>query len=406
MGLSFVILFIYLFQFTNCQKRWEPLATIQATSIFRIIPMSTTDVFLAGFDDKKGSIIYHSGDEGITWNQIESQTGTNLDFSVSKDGHFLCGIGSKIFCLELDETKNHQKSAHELNVEADTSDIDAVEESGFALTGQFHTSKNRPMEVVNGVAYISQLDTSYWEFCDIGLKVEDGYVARKASFPTSKTWYVVSGSWPKNNPQANIILTGKLSIVPGKEMLTYNFDLQGLDSAATGPYVGAISKTSDGGKTFLKVFDSNNEFYFNEIDCINDRNCVTVGEGSKGSVIMVTNDGGDTWEQVMRLSNSYSLHGVKMITMEEIWVCGGMAMQDSNKGNEKKGNVRRRVSQKDDGKKFIGLFYHSVNGGKSWNLQTVDGYIYSMSFFPLSSSIGYAATLHREFSTVSVVARE
>lgn len=408
------IALIVIVHLARAQKRWEPLSTMQATSILRVIPVSTTDLFVAGFDEKAGSIIYHSTDEGLTWHQIESSTGNNLDFAVSKNGNFLCGIGTKIYCLELDETKTQQKSFYKFSVDATASDIDAVEETGFALVGQFRSSQSNPLDVINGVAYNSQLDASYWNFYDIGLKIEDGYIARKGSFPTPTTWYVTSGSWPTENSSfATVTLTAKLSMIPGRDLLTYNFDLHSLSSDSNHHYNGAISKTMDGGKTWTKVFDSNKEFYFNEIDCINEYTCVTVGEGKKGTVVMKTSDAGETWEQVMRLTSSYSLHGVKMITTDDIWVCGGMLLYDNIKAERK--TLRRRVednkdssssSINDDNKKFIGLYYHSINRGKSWNLQTTEGYAYSMSFLSdssSSSSIGYAATIHREFSTISKI---
>lgn len=407
------IALIVIVHLARAQKRWEPLSTMQATSILRVIPVSTTDLFVAGFDEKAGSIIYHSTDEGLTWHQIESSTGNNLDFAVSKNGNFLCGIGTKIYCLELDETKTQQKSFYKFSVDAIASDIDAVEETGFALVGQFRSSQSNPLDVINGVAYNSQLDASYWNFYDIGLKIEDGYIARKGSFPTPTTWYVTSGSWPTENSSfATVTLTAKLSMIPGRDLLTYNFDLQSLSSDSNHHYNGAISKTMDGGKTWTKVFDSNKEFYFNEIDCINEYTCVTVGEGKKGTVVMKTSDAGETWEQVMRLTSSYSLHGVKMITTDDIWVCGGMLLYDNIKAERK--TLRRRVEDNkdsissindDNNKKFIGLYYHSINRGKSWNLQTTEGYAYSMSFLSdsSSSSIGYAATIHREFSTISKI---
>jgi len=128
---------------------------------------------------------------------------------------------------------------------------------------------------------------------------------RYASAPKPDVIYISAGKWPTSahaSPERHQ-LTSRYSIG------TYDFGAAGKTSrmevhppvAATANgagYSAEIWKSVDGGKSWLSVFNSTGEFYFNEINCFDERNCIAVGEGfgndgstSPGARVYVTNDG-------------------------------------------------------------------------------------------------------------------
>merc|ERR1711865_568855 len=76
-------------------------------------------------------------------------------------------------------------------------------------------------------------------------------------------------------------------------------------------YTGAIAKTTDGGKTWKKVFQQDGSFYFNGIHCHDEEHCIAVARmtsategwaaGGLGSTLSFegrfwhTMDAGNTW---------------------------------------------------------------------------------------------------------------
>merc|ERR1719419_1873015 len=93
---------------------------------------------------------------------------------------------------------------------------------------------------------------------------------------------------------------------------------------------GAIWRTTDGGNTFDQVFYSENEFYFNAIDCCDTNTCYAVAEGDSesgsnnpGTKVFMTSDGGDTWNQIYNNdADTASLMVVHCVSSNEAWIGG------------------------------------------------------------------------------------
>lgn len=146
------------------------------------------------------------------------------------------------------------------------------------------------------------------------------------------------------------------------------------------PFPGAIYRTSNGGQSWTKVFDSNGRFYFNQISCIDATSCYVVGESGNYAVVLATNNSGLTWELKMNVSGPYSLQTVQMTSPDNVYVAGGMI---SN------GPIRER--------EIVGTYYQTKNNGRTWKGRSFNGYGYDLSF---KDGIGYCATLFKRFSSI------
>ena len=62
-------------------------------------------------------------------------------------------------------------------------------------------------------------------------------------------------------------------------------------------WVGAVSKTTDGGQTWEMVYHTA-AYYFNAISCADEDNCIAVAEGDY-AVGFHTSDGGKTWNKMI-----------------------------------------------------------------------------------------------------------
>eukprot|EP00999_Lentomonas_sp_LEN2_P002684 NODE_559_length_1367_cov_196.391129_g523_i0.p2 GENE.NODE_559_length_1367_cov_196.391129_g523_i0~~NODE_559_length_1367_cov_196.391129_g523_i0.p2 ORF type:complete len:404 (+),score=141.37 NODE_559_length_1367_cov_196.391129_g523_i0:64-1275(+) len=211
--------------------------------------------------------------------------------------------------------------------------------------------------------------------------------ARYGSFPTATTWYVSGGSWPGNNSVAGIHSFRKHFHMDMKtrKFLRGDLDEVAAEVGVAGPptppangYYAVMTKTSDGGRTWTKQFESFEGFYFNDVNCFDEMTCIAVAEGfrdgpSPGARIFGTTDGGKKWtlqKKVFVQSKETSFMMVHMTSKTEAWVGGS-----SDK------------SQLD----ADAVFYHTTDGGKTWtqeaSLKGV-GALIDMTF--VGTELGYA----------------
>jgi hypothetical protein len=409
---SHLLLVLFLLLSVVTAEKWKTLP-LHSMSILGIEAISENEVYASAVDSSKGPIVFYSSDKGQSWQEIKTQ-GNNLAMTVSKDRSVLCTAGTKSYCLPLAGTrralleKTEEDEKQQAGMEDafsnsqiqdlqfansyQTRDIQRLDDTGFAMVGWFRNPSADATTAVNGVAFTHSYEQS-WKLSDIGLSVDDGYYASHGSFPSSNTWYVTSGSWPIQSSFVANVLSGKLNLILATgDLFGFQYELLSLKNINSASYTGAISKTTDGGKTWNKVYDSEKKFYFNQISCYDEDNCIAIGEGSSETLVLKTDNGGKDWNIVLKLSSDYSLHTCMMLSKSNLWVAGGMLVKDNLNQPKLRGSSSSSSS-------FVGIYYHSTNSGEKWDLSTLPGYVYDLTFF--NEDIGYATTISQTSGGIS-----
>jgi photosystem II stability/assembly factor-like uncharacterized protein len=195
----------------------------------------------------------------------------------------------------------------------------------------------------NGVA-ISLDGGNTFKFNNVSQLVTD---SRYGAFPSRNVWYLSAGMWgsdatPKDESVAhelsahiNVAKNGKKTF--SKRVL-----------APTPGWIAQIVTTKDGGKTWTSSFVDEGNMYFNGISCGSETSCCASADGVAGSYIYCTSDG-KTWTQkLFNAGSANSLMAMDAVSATEYWAGGGE--MDRN---------------------FLGVFYHSTDGGNTWTNQTI-----------------------------------
>ena len=197
--------------------------------------------------------------------------------------------------------------------------------------------------------------------------LDQNHPARYGAFPSDTTWYVSAGAWPQSSKspsdEKSLLLkqiTERIQLrqdrATGKTFHHY-LELDQLGSPNnTTQYTGAIAKTTDGGKTFTKVFEQDGSFYFNGIHCHDEEHCIAVAEGhhcaNPGAHIFTTHDGGANWNQTLfEAGSGAGIMGARMVSATEGWAAGG------------KGSTLS----------FEGQFWHTMDAGATWTNEPLKG---------------------------------
>jgi len=247
-------------------------------------------------------------------------------------------------------------------------DVKGMGKNSFGIAGAFGG------DPAGGVAISTDGGASFTGH-GVGAALDATHPVRYASYPTADTWFVSAGSWPSNSEHygsdEKSLLVKQLSElvqlrqcrVTGKQFYKYIDPAELREKFGTRlgnitSYNAAIAKTTDGGKTFTKVFQKDNAcMYFNDISCSSADHCIAGAEGhncaTPGAHFYVTNDGGKTWNATGSDAGGGAM-GVKMVNEKEGWVAGG--------GANKIGLME-------------GRFFHTTDGGATWNKEIVKGVI-------------------------------
>ena len=198
------------------------------------------------------------------------------------------------------------------------------------------------------------------------------YPARYAAFPSDTTWYVSHGTWGGSSaaaPGVSVELSDTVKVALNGKATVAAAQAPGGDGNG---YFAAISKTTDGGKTFAVQYTSAGKFYFNDIHCASTEHCIAVAEGHNvpqpGAHIFVTSDGGVTWTNTFSIAGGASLMGVRDLDGKEGWAVGGAG--------------------------FTALFLHTTDGGKTWKNEPVAG-LHCLGVDFASASNGYAVCINQ-----------
>lgn len=208
--------------------------------------------------------------------------------------------------------------------------------------------------------------------------------ARYGAFPSDNTWYVASGQWDDSSEslQGKHAFTSRFSVGKGGSM---SFTQSKNVNVTGSQWFGAVSKTTDGGKTWTEVYRTSPDeaLYFNGISCSSDSHCAVVAEGedeagNPKTVGYVTFDGGVTWTASL-VTADQSLIQVKLLNELEGWASGTIKQ----------------------GRSYYGQFYHTLDGGKTWsvgqslnNCMAVD--------LDFAENVGYAACVSSSGASCSV----
>jgi photosystem II stability/assembly factor-like uncharacterized protein len=235
-------------------------------------------------------------------------------------------------------------------------DVEVIEANAYGFIGETNALLNR-----QGVLYTKDGGKSWRaEDWQKGLKVPDGASPRYGSFPSHTTWYVTGGGWPSSNSQSATSSSGfdvdeDLHHITrihsfNKRTRKMEFDIPSAGADFNG-YSAVLTKTTDGGQTWTLMFNSTNDFYFNDINCWSEEVCIAVGEGfadgaSPGGRIYGTTDGGASWKSLFLTTQpNAGMMLVKMVSATEAWVAGSVAPSQ----------LQAQV-----------VFYHTMDGGNSW----------------------------------------
>jgi len=347
---------------------WELTKLRPVTTLIGVYATSESEVWGAAGDNAQGVGLVHSTDYGATGEFVGPAGSMNMDVAFTSTG---TGAMAALGGIYLSNDKTTWTKASTLH--GVTQNVETFGTSSIGTAGGFTTDFKSPS--VNGVA-VSHDNGATWSISDIGLN-STLYLARYGAYPSSDTWYVTSGSWPYDSSvkegkffTKNIYSyfpTIRYHVPESKNMLT------------EGGYPGAISKTTDAGKTWTKVFDTDGLMYFNEINCFDDLHCVAAAEGDSVAGAYLTTDGGATWSLSVTAPAGASCVGAKMISATEAWVSGGA---------------------KERGAGLVGYYYHTVDGGKSWELlKSSTGISFDLSF---SGSVGYSAVINENSCTIAI----
>jgi photosystem II stability/assembly factor-like uncharacterized protein len=198
--------------------------------------------------------------------------------------------------------------------------------------------------------------------------------SRYGSFPSRNVWYLAAGMWGS--------LEGEKDETVVREMSSHiNLHKNGRRSfnrrplaPTPGPtpgWIGQIVTTKDGGKTWTSSFVDEGNLYFNGIGCGSETSCCASADGVAGSYIYCTNDG-KTWTQkLFNAGPANSLMAMDAVSATEYWAGGGE--MDRN---------------------FIGVFYHSTDGGNTWTNQTIPN-VYIDDIDMADTTHAWAATLDK-----------
>jgi hypothetical protein len=250
---------------------WQ-LSDVKVTTLTGVSAISSQEVFAAMADNSLGPGVIHSDDALKTSEYIGPAGGMNLDIAFTPGG----AVGCMATVSGLLLTQDGKTFSKVSDITGVSQNVEAFGTSSLGATGGFYTKSTKKQ--VNGVA-VSTDNGATWETSDIGL--DSSYIARYGAFPTATTWYVSSGSWPysaTDSSAPSYKISARMNLMQKNGNTTATLGKAKLSAGAVTGYPGAISKTTDAGKTWTKVFDTDGTMYFNQIHCATTEACMAVAE--------------------------------------------------------------------------------------------------------------------------------
>jgi hypothetical protein len=195
--------------------------------------------------------------------------------------------------------------------------------------------EGKQMMITGGNAVcISQLGGAHYK-CSTKVPLANPGTGRYASRPNGgDTIYFAAGQWPSDSSERVVKvgdeehrrLTRNVRIIDGKKM---EVAPEQSNDDPTNDYSAELWKSTDGGSSWTNLMNNTGNFYFNDIHCYDETNCVAVAEGfgesggETGARIYRTNDG-ENFELVLHQDDTHaeSFMTVRMLSQTEYWVGG------------------------------------------------------------------------------------
>jgi photosystem II stability/assembly factor-like uncharacterized protein len=310
-----------------------------------------------------------TSDSGATWHQVNSSapiliaTGFGAAHGNTTDVAMVGALGGSQFSLDGDNFAHAKKSPF---------DSQSIKFQGGRMVS---ASADGACTSPDGSVYSC-----------VKIPFKNAGSGRYISSPSADVIYVTAGHWPAQSANTasrrHLSRNLKLETVAGKQKLSLALNASGTLGTADDPsnYSAELWKSSDGGKTWVNLITDEGAFYFNDIDCFDENNCVAVGEGfsqdgssSPGARVYVTSNGAD-FTLVHQEADGSSLMAAKMISPQEHWATG----------TTKVGGFLAPL-----------LALHSKDAGQSWANEHggVTGQMITAMDF-LSPTHGYATTVN------------
>lgn len=336
-------------------KVWQDATLGRYSNLMGVAAIGPNEAHYAMTDTKVGQGVIVTTDYGVSSTYYGPAGKMNMDIAFTADRKTTVMVGLGGIFVGAPYSGNYTEAE---GIKVVSQSVEGFSSQSFGVTGQFSFADKSS---VNGV--LASVDAgATWQKYDVGAISDPLMAARYASFPSEKVWYVSCGSWLYANPAPNAEAKQLTSRISMKADGSIAFFTQ--PEPPTG-YAGGIYKTTDGGANFKLVFRTD-QMYFNQIHCYDEMHCMAVGENTDAAFVKSTSDGGATWTNIYTGPQYMSLCAVRMLSPSEIWVGGGIMNPKSVEGH----------------------YLHSVDGGATWEVSTLDGQVFDFSF---SEGFGYAS---------------
>lgn len=326
--------------------------------------------------------IQKTSDGGSTWSVVWpvgncTMKDFNLFLSAAARDAEHAVVGGSFFQMYTDDGKRLRRATNNFGTPPQDAGVIPGEQPKFALvSGKEGSAGGNTIDVSADGAKYTKIPIP-----DTAANSSHGFLARYGAFPSEKTWYVTAGTFESESlvggeRQRSHRLSKHLSVEKdARGGSAIHFGEQRSPTAANGNNIAAIVKTTDAGETWSLVYKNDgttgsDNVYPNGIHCASVEHCVAVLEGDSAR-ILVTRDGGKTWNEAMKDMDPHSsLFAVRMLSEDEVWVAGGHPSG-----------------------KFEGRFWHSLDGGDTWKKIAFPGTYFVSLDMPSASGVGYAVAL-------------